>query len=166
VPDATTEGMTEAKAHGKAEDAGRAKTPQALLALERSKRWYAKNAWQARRLHYASEVSLLVVAALVPVSAVFTADRRVPAALGAVLVILTGFRSLFRWRDNWVRFTQASVELETARQLYLVGAAPYDGEDRDAVLVQRVREIEATETRGWVETRMQDAKPESKQAQS
>ena len=55
-----------------------------------------------------AEIILLVVAAAVPTSAVVVPHNSpVPAILGAVVVVLSGLRSLFHWQDNYVRFSGA-----------------------------------------------------------
>jgi Protein of unknown function (DUF4231) len=98
----------------------------------------------------------LAVAASIPATAAFTADRRVPAVLGAFVVVLTGLRCIFRWRDSWTRFTEAYLQLETARQLYLARAGIYAADDRNTKLVQRVGEVRTTETLGWIAMRRSD----------
>ena len=127
--------------------------PTPLAVLEKSSRYYEKQAWYAKTRYHWSEILLLLVAAAIPASTAFTSDQRVPAALGALVVVLAGLRSVYRWHEDWLRFTEALVQLETAKQLYIHCASPYDGEDRDALLVRRVREIESAETHGWVQLR-------------
>jgi Protein of unknown function (DUF4231) len=128
----------------------------ALEYLIESANWYTSAAKRARVAFFVSETTVLIVAAAIPATAAFTADRRVPAALGAVVVVLTGLRSVFRWRDSWTRFTEAFLQLETARQLYVARAGPYSGEDCDIRLTQRVTQIRTTETLGWIAMRRSD----------
>ena len=131
-------------------------TGSALDYLNESAGWYTRAAGRARVLFFATETLVLVVAAAIPVAAAFSGDRRTPAILGAVVVVITGLRSVFRWRDSWTRFTGAFLELETARQLYLAGAAPYASDDRDVRLMERVLQIRTAETLGWIAMRSRD----------
>jgi Protein of unknown function (DUF4231) len=125
----------------------------AIEILDKSLRWYKKYAWRARVGYRVSEVLVLVVAAAIPASVAFTSDGRVSAVLGSVVVVLTGLRTIFRWREDWPRFTQACSQLSAERDFYLARAGQYAGADRDAQLIERVGEIEAAETAGWVAMR-------------
>ena len=79
-------------------------------------------------------------------------DQRTSAILGAVIVPLTGSRQIFRWRDNWLRFTAACSALASERVLYVTKADEYAGDERDAILKRRVQEIQTAETSGWIQT--------------
>jgi hypothetical protein len=121
----------------------------AIDIADKSFNWYARHAREARRDVRMSELALLITGAMIPTSTALTDDARVPALLGALVVILTGLRPIFHWNDNWLRFTEACIELETQRRFYLQGIEPYNGADKDTLLIRNVRGIEAEETRGW-----------------
>jgi hypothetical protein len=126
---------------------------------KRSDWWYVDAAKRARRLYYTVETALLVTAAIIPAVASFTPDHRLLAGLGVTVVIVTGLRQIFRWHENWMRFTEASVQLITERELYKAHAANYAPDDRDVRLVRRVRQIEEEETRGWMTLRKSATPP-------
>jgi Protein of unknown function (DUF4231) len=135
---------------------GRSRPPAPIDArayLDKRWGWYAAHAWRSKTFYYADEVVLLIVGALIPAAAAFTADRRVPAALGVLVVVLGGVRPIFRWREDWFRFTDACAQLETERRLYDERIGRYDGARRDQELVRQVREIETAETQGWLRMR-------------
>jgi hypothetical protein len=121
--------------------------------------WYRTHAIRARRNYRVAETILLVVAAAVPTSAVVVPqDATVPAILGAIVVVLTGLRSLFHWQDNHVRFSSAREALESERRRYKTGSEPYDNLDtRDQALVAAVSRIEQDEMSGW--TRLASERP-------
>lgn len=121
--------------------------------LDSSFDWYAKAASRARIGYRGSEIALLLAGALIPATAAFTSDRRIPAALGVLVVVLTGFRQLFRWHEDWLRFTEICMKLRTERARYDARDAEYARDDRDQRLVQRVRELEAVETATWAAMR-------------
>jgi hypothetical protein len=124
-----------------------------LALLDQQYTWYRGHAVSAGVRYKVLEITLLVVAALVPVSTVVT-DRWVTALLGAIVVVLTGLRSIFSWQDDWLRFTEAWQQLQFARTRYVHGLPPYDDAGtRVAKLVQRVQAIQAAETRGWLSLR-------------
>lgn len=138
----------------------------ALVILEGSFDWYARAAGRARIGYRGSELALLLAGALIPATAAFTGDRRVPAALGVLVVVLTGFRQLFRWHEDWLRFTEICMKLRIERARYDAREAEYAGGDRDQRLVQRVRELEAVETASWAAMRLAKSKSDARDSES
>jgi len=133
-----------------------------LAILDQQYAWYRTHAVSAGVRYKVLEISVLVAAAVVPVSTVVS-DRWVTALLGAVVVVLTGLRSIFTWQDDWLRFTEAWQQLQFARTRYVHGLSPYDDPaTRDAALVQQVQEIQASENRGWLSLRA-DARSKDRQ---
>ena len=114
--------------------------------------WYRSAAIRSRCLHRWSTTALQVVAAAIPVTAVvWPRNSLVPAILGSVVVILTGFRSTFLWQENYLRFSGAREAIEAERRLYLTSASPYaDDATKDKVLVSRITRIERNEMNTWL----------------
>jgi hypothetical protein len=116
--------------------------------------WYRRHARSARRATQSVELGLLLAGALIPVSVVISDYDIWPAALGAVVVVLTGMRRVFHHDENWRRFTDACVQIETARRFYVQGIKPYDDpQRRDELLIRHIRQIESQETASWAEVR-------------
>lgn len=115
--------------------------------------WYNQAAAKARRAHRILEVLQLVFAAAIPVTAVLApGDAKVPAVLGALVVVLTGLRSVFHWQDDYLRFSQAREAVEAERRLYRTGAEPYDDPGtRDRYLAAAVTRIEQQEMGVWIQ---------------
>ena len=118
--------------------------------------WYRSHAVSAGQRYKGLEVTLLVFAAMVPVSAVVT-EPWVTALLGAIVVVLTGLRSIFSWQEDWLRFTEAWQQLQFVRTRYVNRLPPYDDDaTRAGRLIARVQEIQSSETRGWLALRASD----------
>jgi len=134
----------------------------ALSVADNSYQWYSKAARRSRRLHRLSAGILQVVAAAIPVAAVlWRHNATVPAVLGALVVIITGFRSTFTWQENYLRFSAAREAIEAERRRYLTGAPPYaDEESRDRNLVNRVTRIENSEMSVWQSIAADQPKPQ------
>jgi Protein of unknown function (DUF4231) len=127
-----------------------------LKYLDEKYAWYRSHAVRARQRYQVLEVTVLVFAAMVPVSAVVT-EPWVTALLGGVVVVLTGLRSIFSWQEDWLRFTEAWQQLQFARTLYVNRLPPYDDDaTRVSRIVVRVQEVQAAETRGWLALRAAD----------
>lgn len=114
--------------------------------------WYLRAAIKARRYYRLSETLQLVISAAIPVAAVLSpGNATAPAVLGAVLVVLTGLRSVFHWHDDYLRFSSAREAVEAERRRYLTDAEPYrDPHTKDATLITAITRIERQEMDVWI----------------
>ena len=117
----------------------------------RLKNWYASFCWCAKIRYQVSEVVLLIVSASVPVAGILApGDARWAAILGAAVTALVGFRAVFHWRENWNRGSVACSALVGEMRSYSGRLPPYDDDDtRDRILIEKLNEIEKSETQGW-----------------
>jgi len=114
--------------------------------------WYREHAIRSRKMYKTNETLLLLMAAAIPVSAaILPSNAIVPAILGALVVVMTGARTIFHWQENYVRFSHARESVEAERRLYKTGSVPYnDPSTRDMVLAAKVTAIEHEEMAGWI----------------
>jgi hypothetical protein len=134
---------------------GRERESSASYALDvavTSYAWYKKASMRARRYFRLTEILTVLFSAAIPlVAAIDPGDARVPAILGGILVVISGLRAVFRWSDDYLRFSRAREEVDGEIRLYKIGARPYDDIDmRDALLVENVIQIEKREMGDWV----------------
>jgi hypothetical protein len=124
----------------------------ALAEAERVFRWYARNARGSRYRFQISEMILLAASAAVPVAGILTPDDARPAAIiGAAVVVLTGFRSVFHFYDNWTRLAGTCAAIKAELRLYAASVEPYeDPATRDEVLLRKINSTELTETGKWM----------------
>jgi hypothetical protein len=133
-------------------EAEQADDTYALSQAEKAREWYQHNREATRIRFQVSEVAILLISAAVPISGVLTPhDARLPTAIGALVVALTGLRPVFHWRDNWIRSAITASVLDAEIRLYLVHAPPYDRTDRSARLLRRLNEIEGAEYATWAQ---------------
>jgi hypothetical protein len=141
-------------------------TGYALGLADDSYAWYRGAAIKARRYFRLSEILQLLISTIIPVIAVlFPGDARGPAVLGAVLVVVTGLRSIFHWHDDYIRFSQAREAVEAERRLYITQSKPYDNPDtRDGLLASKITSIERQEMDTWTKIagRQAESKDESR----
>ena len=106
--------------------------------------WYEEHAKQSRVLYTVHETLLLIVAAAIPASAAIAHNNVIaPAILGAVVVVLTGVRSVFHWQQNYIRFNGARLGIDVECRNYRAGVTPYDDPaTRDQLLTEAVSRIE------------------------
>lgn len=104
-------------------------------------RWYKRSARRDRLRYGGMEVVALIGSAAIPVAAAAHLDSVIIAALGALVLIATGFRTTFGLHENWVEHSQAGYAIEREAALFLHSSSPYDGADAVRVLVARVEAI-------------------------
>jgi hypothetical protein len=114
--------------------------------------WYARNTKASRYRFQISELILLAASAAVPVAGLLTPDDARPAAIiGAAVVVLTGFRSVFHYYDNWTRFAATCAAIKAELRLYEASVDPYDDPaTRDEILLRKINSTELTETTKWM----------------
>jgi hypothetical protein len=118
---------------------------------ERVFRWYERQARASRYRFQISEMFLLVASAAVPVAGIMTPNNARPAAIiGAAVVVLTGFRSVFHLYDNWTKFAATCAVIKAELRLYEAGVEPYDDPaTRDEILLRRINSAD-TEIGRWM----------------
>lgn len=126
--------------------------------------WYRTAAIRARRLYRSAEISVIVVSALVPLSAVvLPGNTIVTAALGSAVVVITGLRSVFHWHENYLRFSRAREAVEAERRRFRTGVKPYDDHrTREAALTEAITRIEQEETGHWLKVAAQPTREPGK----
>ena len=116
-------------------------------------KWYEEHAPKERRKYYLVEVAALLVAASITVVGVaMPTDGRLPAALGAVVILLGAVRSLFHWRENWRVYCEASTKLAAAIRAYEAEASLYDGDEEKARAQQLTTDVNTIEMKAVKES--------------
>jgi Protein of unknown function (DUF4231) len=107
-------------------------------------RWYQHHAPKEQKKYYALEIAILLVSVSITVVGILMpGDGRWPALLGAVVVLLTALRALFRWGQNWIQYCEASTAMASDIRAYQACAKPYDDENtRAQLLITNVNDIE------------------------
>ncbi len=118
---------------------------------ERVFRWYERQARVSRFRFQISEMFLLVASAAVPVAGIMAPNDARPAAIiGAAVVVLTAFRSVFHLYDNWTKFAAACAVIKAELRLYEAEVEPYDNQaTRDEILLRKVNSAD-TEIGRWM----------------
>jgi hypothetical protein len=117
--------------------------------LESQIEWYDKQARSSQRWFKVLKVAQIVVAAAIPVVAAAGGTAAVAGAMGAVVVIVEGLQQLFQFQQNWTSYRSTCETLKHEKFLFLAGAEPYSGSDREQLLGARVEAVVSQETSGW-----------------
>ncbi|BCJ73063.1 hypothetical protein CS0771_26070 [Catellatospora sp. IY07-71] len=123
--------------------------------------WYERQVRRQRIANYTLEGVTVVVAASIPAAVALGAPAAVTAVLGALVAVLAGLRQLVRPGESWIRFSATLVALQRETVMWSAGAAPYDADRAETILVENVESLVASETSQWAEQRtVRRAEPE------
>jgi hypothetical protein len=130
------------------------------LSVQERLRWYSAQVRRQRIGNYTLEGVTVALAAGIPAAVALGAPGAVTAVLGALVAVLAGLRQLIRPGENWIRSSATLVALQREAVVWSAGAAPYDGERPDVLLVENVENLVAAETAQWAEQRTTRREPE------
>ncbi|RZU03326.1 uncharacterized protein DUF4231 [Kribbella rubisoli] len=114
--------------------------------------WYNRQANWARIAYRGLGTVQLVAALLIAVSVAFDVPKWFAAALGGVIALAEGIRTLFGFKDSYPTYRRTAEDLRNEAWLYVQRAGQYaTAEDAGKLLTQRVVEVSHSETSDWEE---------------
>jgi hypothetical protein len=122
--------------------------------LDDQTRWYDRSSITALRRYKLLKGFQLIAAAALPVTAPFDVHAAVPAAIGALIIVVEGFQQLNQYQQNGISYRSTCEALRHEKHLYLAGAGPYvDSMNRTVVLADRIEGLISQEHAKWVSAR-------------
>lgn len=118
---------------------------------------YKKKAKYNQKNFFLWQSIAIVSAALVPVFSGFidedgTALKWLVAILGGTSAVVAGLLSLFNYQENWIRYRNSYLDLESNISQFLVGAGIYyDRKSAFTLLVENCESILSAERGQWME---------------
>lgn len=113
-------------------------------------RWYAGQARLTRLAYLWLGVVQLVAALLIAVSVALDAPIWFAPALGGLIALAEGIRTLFGLRDTYPTYRRTAEELRNEAWLYAQRAAHYaEAANPAQLLAERVVQLSNVETAGW-----------------
>jgi hypothetical protein len=119
--------------------------------------WYERRARTSKQWRYFLAGVQIVATILIPVVNVFTHSVYLSSALAGVAAMATAFESLFGHQDQWLAYRSTARALETLLMRFDLKLPPYDGEDRDAQLIEDAESVLEAEGANWRESVKQRA---------
>lgn len=127
--------------------------------LEDQLGWYDRKSVDAQRAYKRVKLSQLIIGAAVPVFAGLQVSAAITATLAAYVVVAEGAQQLYQWQTNWVLYRATAEALKHERYLYLAAAGPYNTDDRQRVLAERLEGLVSQEHAKWTESRQREPDP-------
>lgn len=128
--------------------------------------WYDKKSSWNQRLYKRLQILQIAAATSIPILAGFitseTTDmKHVVAGMGALIAIISGILSLYKFQENWIQYRTVSESLKHQKYLFLTKTYPYHTDDAYHVLVETVENLIAQENSKWSQYIQQKEKSES-----
>jgi hypothetical protein len=113
-------------------------------------RWYVGQARRARIWYRALGTVQLLAALVIAISVAIKAPVWLAPALGGVIALAEGIRTLFGFKDTYPTYTRTAQQLRNEAWLYAQKAGRYARADEPVrLLAERVVEISHSETEDW-----------------
>ncbi|NIK57848.1 DUF4231 domain-containing protein [Kribbella shirazensis] len=113
-------------------------------------RWYATHARRARIWYRALGTVQLLAALVIAISVAIEAPIWLAPALGGVIALAEGVRTLYGFKDTYPTYTRTAQQLRNEAWLYAQKAGRYARADEPVrLLAERVVEISHSETEDW-----------------
>ena len=144
--------MRRSKKAGESADPWQAPDPALALALEQMN-WFARHRVRSRLTYQVNEILILLTTATTTVTAALKVSAPATAILAASTVVLAGLYKVLDSHENWLAFSAAWAELQSAVNDYRMLPSGQRDEDAQRALVGRVNEINTAETGRWVSRR-------------
>ena len=113
-------------------------------------RWYHRQANRARVAYRGLGTVQLVAALFIAISAAINTPTWFAPALGGVIALAEGIRTLFGFKDSYPTYRRTAEDLRNEAWLYVQRAGRYAAAaEPSKLLTERVVEISHTETADW-----------------
>ncbi len=116
--------------------------------------WYSKKSQWNQKWFKIIQATIITSSALIPLLIAFSHFQPIRIAigiLGASAAVLTGFVSLFQFKDLWSEYRTTAETLKHEKYLYLTKTGPYAVDNPFSVLVERIEELISRENTRWYE---------------
>jgi hypothetical protein len=126
--------------------------------------WYDRKSTSHKNYFNVLKVVAIVAAAVIPFLAALPLggqfSRIIPAALGALIVVIEGIQQLFQLHTNWLLYRSTCESLKHEKYLFLAGAGPYAAAPNPhSLLAERVESLVSQEHARWTGTQQGSERP-------
>ncbi len=118
--------------------------------------WYNRKSRANKRAYRTLRVVSVIVALAIPIMSSFLDNGNVPylkvaiAVSGALVALIEGLLTLYKFRDNWTSYRNAAEMLIQHKYLFITRSAPYNVARPFVLFVQNAENIMAGERIAWV----------------
>ena len=122
-----------------------------IVRLEEQINWYDAKSLENQRHFKICKFIEIVVAAVIPFAAGFSAPAFLTGGLGVIIVVIEGIQQLNQFQQNWIIYRSTCEALKHEKYLYFGNAGPYfKAEDKIPLLAERVESLVSKEHAKWI----------------
>ncbi len=116
--------------------------------------WYSDKSSLCKSRYGGLRIVEIVAAAIIPLLSGMNVEygNWIIGSLGMLIAIAAATGNLFKYHENWMQYRATSEALKHEKFMFLGRTAPYDGDNRFPVLVQRVEGLISKENSTWTLT--------------
>ena len=128
--------------------------------------WYeAKSAYNKKRFQR-GQLLLLIMAAIVTLSGTFTNSgfgwiAFVVPICGAIIAVVSGVVSLFKYQENWLQYRTTAESLKHQKFLFITKSEPYSGEESFKIFVSNIENLISQENSIWTQNQQSQSEQEA-----
>ena len=127
--------------------------------------WYDKKSSWNQQMFKRLQILQIVAAASIPFLTGFitpdaTEMKHVVAGIGALIAVIGGIISLYKFQENWIQYRTVSESLKHQKYLFLTKTHPYNTNDATHVLVETVENLISQENSKWSQNTQHKKQPE------
>lgn len=126
-------------------------------------KWYDKKSQKCQRFYKATQVTEIILAALIPLFSGYVDFMPIPFVIGlfgALISIIESINKLYKFHENWIEYRTTCELLKYQKYLYMTGSFPYniEPEQIEQQFVKNIEQIISSENNQWKFIHMYDNK--------
>lgn len=92
---------------------------------------------------------------------IFLPAKYIIAFMGCIVTIVSSLSVTFGFHKNWIEYRTTAEILKFHQYLYETKSAPYDGQNRESILISNVHSIVEIENKNWRSILLNNRKAET-----
>lgn len=111
-------------------------------------KWYSDKSGWNQKYFKRLKITEIVCAVLIPFLAAYV-NPFWTGLLGAIVAVIAGVLSVYKFQDNWVKYRTTSETLKHHLHLFETSVEPYHDENRFSKLVHNIEGMISKENSEW-----------------
>ena len=119
--------------------------------------WYGSKSRRNKACYRTLRIISIIIALSIPILTGFIGKAHdellkvVISIAGALVALLEGLLSLYKFQENWIQYRATAESLKHHRFLFMTSAAPYHESGAFSLFVQQAEALMANERMSWVQ---------------
>jgi hypothetical protein len=133
--------------------------------LEKNYNYYDTKAILYKKIYTILIIADITISAFITFATLFIdisfSVKYIIAFMSSIITIISSLRVTFGFQKNWIEYRTTAEILKYHQYLYTTKSAPYDGENRESILISNVYSNVKTENKNWRSSSLSNKKTDS-----